>query len=247
MDYKLQDLIDIPLLQSLQDKLNSIYSFPSAIIDREGKILTAVAWQDICTRFHRVHPECEKECIKSDQYINEHLHEASPAVSYQCPHGLIDNAAPIIIEGQHLGNFFTGQFFLEEPDLEFFRQQAKKYGFDETAYLEAVRKVPVWSKERLDQYLDFIKGFIEVIAGIGLNHLKEIEAFQTIQETRESLIAAKDQAEESKNKYNLLFDTMTEGVTLNEIIFNDSGEMVDYRIVETNKAFWIKPGLIPPW
>jgi ligand-binding sensor protein len=142
MNYKLEDLIDIELLQSLQEKLNVIYSFPSAIIDNDGKVLTAVAWQDICTKFHRTHPECEKECIKSDQYILEHLHEANPAVSYQCPHGMIDNAMPIIIDGKHLGNFFTGQFFLEKPDLEFFKKQAKKYGFDEKAYIEAAMLPP---------------------------------------------------------------------------------------------------------
>ena len=111
MTYKLEEIVDIPLLQVLQDKLNVIYTFPSAIIDNDGKILTAVAWQDLCTKFHRMNPECEKECIKSDQYIMDHLHEANPAVSYKCPHGLIDNATPIIIDGNHLGNFFTGQFF----------------------------------------------------------------------------------------------------------------------------------------
>jgi hypothetical protein len=63
MEYTLEDLINIPLLQNLQEKLNVIYSFPSAIIDNNGKVLTAVAWQDICTKFHRIHPECEKECI----------------------------------------------------------------------------------------------------------------------------------------------------------------------------------------
>lgn len=185
MDYKLEKLIDIQLLQNLQDKLNSVYSFPSAIIDNEGKVLTAVAWQDICTKFHRTNPECLKECIKSDLYILEHISEANPAVSYQCPHGMIDNATPIIIDGKHLGNFFTGQFFLEEPDLEFFKKQAKKYGFDEKAYMVAVEKVPVWSKEKLTLYLDFIKGFIEIIAGIGQNSLKEIETRKKIKETEE--------------------------------------------------------------
>ena len=143
MEYKLEDLIDIPLLQNLQEKLNTIYSFPSAIIDNDGKVLTAVGWQDICTKFHRTNAQCEKECIKSDRYILEHLHEANPAISYQCPHGLVDNATPIIIDGKHLGNFFTGQFFLEKPDLDFFGKQAKKYGFNEKAYLEAVKKVPI--------------------------------------------------------------------------------------------------------
>ncbi len=175
MNYTLEELIDLPLLQNLQEKLNVIYSFPSAIIDNKGKILTAVAWQDVCTKFHRTNPACELECIKSDQYIMAHLHEANPAVSYQCPHGLVDNAAPIMIDGNHLGNFFTGQFFLEKPDLDFFRKQAIKYGFDQKAYLAAVEKVPIWNKEKLAQYLDFIKGFIEIIAGIGLKSLKEKE------------------------------------------------------------------------
>lgn len=175
MNHKLEDLIDVKLLQELQDKLNVIYSFPSAIIDNDGKILTAVAWQDICTKFHRINPESEKECIKSDQYILDHLHEANPAVSYKCPHGMMDNATPIIIDGKHLGNFFTGQLFLEQPDLEFFKKQAARFGFNEKEYLEAVQKVPVWTKEKLNQYLDFIKSFIEIVAGIGLKNLKEKE------------------------------------------------------------------------
>jgi PAS domain S-box-containing protein len=185
MDYKLEELTDISLLQDLQDKLNAIYSFPSAIVDNEGKVLTAVAWQDICTKFHRTHPLCEQECIKSDLYILEHLPEANPAVSYQCPHGLTDNAMPIIIDGRHVGNFFTGQFFLENPDPDFFRKQAAKYGFDETSYLEAVSKVPVISREKLMQYLDFIKSFLGIIAGIGLTRLKELEVHCIIKENEE--------------------------------------------------------------
>jgi PAS domain S-box-containing protein len=185
MDFRLEDLIDVSLLQDLQDKLNAVYSFPSAIIDNDGKILTAIAWQDICTKFHRTNPQCEKECIKSDQYILEHLHEANPAISYQCPHGLVDNATPIIIDGKHLGNFFTGQFFLENPDIAFFKKQAKIYGFDEKLYLEAVEKVPVLTNEKLTQYLDFIKGFIEIIAGIGLKNLKEIEINKVLKESEE--------------------------------------------------------------
>ena len=185
MQYRMQDLIDMELFQDFQDRLNEIYSFSSAIVDNDGNILTATAWQDICINFHRKHPECEKECIKSDQYILSHLHEANPAVSYRCPHGLVDNATPIIIDGIHYGNFFTGQFFLEQPDMEFFRAQAEKYGFDEKAYLEAVSKVPVWTQEQLDSYLFFIKGLIAIISESGLKHLKDIESRQQIEESNE--------------------------------------------------------------
>ncbi|MCF8366010.1 MAG: PAS domain S-box protein [Bacteroidales bacterium] len=185
MEFKLEELIDIVLMQDLQEKLNEIYSFPSAIVDNEGKVLTAVAWQDICTKFHRKNPESEKVCIKSDKYILEHMPEANSFVSYQCPLGLIDNAIPIVIDGKHLGNFFTGQFFLEKPDLERFKKQAKKYGFNEKEYLKAVQEVPIWTKEKLHKYLDFIKGFIEIIAGIGLRQLKEIQANKLIMDREE--------------------------------------------------------------
>ncbi|MBI5375358.1 MAG: PocR ligand-binding domain-containing protein [Candidatus Schekmanbacteria bacterium] len=219
MDYKLEDIIDVILFQELQEKLNLIYSFPSAIIDNDGKILTAVAWQDICTKFHRVNPQSEKECLKSDKYIIAHLHEANPAVSYQCPHGMIDNAAPIIIDGKHLGNFFTGQFFLEKPDLDFYKKQAKAFGFDEKTYLEAVEKVPIWTKEKLNQYLDFIKGFIELIANVGLKNLKEIEARAELNKTNEELAASRiaaitlmKEAVEAKNALEIANEKLLEEI-----------------------------------
>jgi PAS domain S-box-containing protein len=185
MGYKLQDLIDIDHFQNLQDRLNKIYSFPSSIIDNDGNILTATAWQEICMQFHRKNKDAERICIKSDQYIKDHIHEANPALSYRCPHGLVDNATPIIIDGVHYGNFFTGQFFLETPDLSFFRAQAKKYGFDEKAYLAAVKKVPIWSQKQLDNYLFFIKGLIEIIAESGLKNLREIENRKQIQKNEQ--------------------------------------------------------------
>lgn len=188
MKYKLQDLIDLQQFQELQDRLNEIYSFPAAIIDLDGNVLTATAWQDVCTKFHRVNQQCEIDCKKSDLYILEHLSEANPAVSYECPRGLIDNATPIIIDGIHYGNYFTGQFFLKKPNLEVFRQQAKEFGFDESAYIEAVKKVPVWSKKQLNDYLFFIKGLIEVISESGLKRLRENEA-----RSRESAIENKYQ------------------------------------------------------
>ena len=214
MKYKLQDLIDIDHFQNLQDRLNKIYSFPSSIIDNEGNILTATAWQDICTKFHRKNSEAALLCIKSDQYIKDHLHGANPAVSYRCPHGLVDNATPIIINGIHYGNFFTGQFFLEEPNIDFFRGQAKKYGFDEDAYIDAVRKVPIWTKAKLEDYLFFIKGLIAVISESGLKRLKEIEN--------------RKQIERSEYRYRSVLKTAMDGYWLTD---------TKGRLLEVNDAY----------
>ena len=43
---------------------------------------------------------------------------------------------------------------------------------------------------------------------------------------------------QSEKKYKQLFETLSEGVALNEVIYNDQCEMVDYRILEVNNAFY---------
>ena len=159
MEYKLQDLIDVPKVQELLDSLCDASRFSSALIDTRGKVVISSGWQDICTQFHRINPVSEQECRKSDMYIMDHLPEADPAVIYCCPHGLVDCATPIIIAGMHLANIFIGQLFLEPPDMEFFRKQAAKFGFDEQAYLAAVAKVPLFTREQLYKNLALIRMF----------------------------------------------------------------------------------------
>ncbi len=202
MQYRIQDLLDMEQLQILLDQLNDVYPFASALVDNAGAIHTATAWQDICVKFHRQNEECMKECTKSDQYILEHIAEANPAVSYRCPHGLIDCAMPIVVDGEHLANFFTGQFFLEEPDLEFFRKQAGKFGFDEDAYMQAAQKVPIWGKEKLERCLLFIKGMIDVMSSASLKSLREIEVRKALELSEERFRALFEQA----GDYILIFE-----------------------------------------
>lgn len=50
-------------------------------------------------------------------------------------------------------------------------------------------------------------------------------------ETQEALIA-------SEQNLKTLLETVSEGIALNEIVYDKNGEMVDYRIVKVNKAFY---------
>ncbi len=197
-EYRVEDLIDIPLFQKLLDDLDKIFPFPSSIVDIEGNVLTATAWQKICTNFHRKHPLSLKECNKSDDYISIHLAEADPAITYKCPHGLIDSAIPLMVEGKHIATFFTGQFLFEAPDPEFFRKQAEKYGYDEKSYLKAVDEVPVWSEEKHKYYLNIIKSLTDILIK---------NAYDNLNESRNiSLIKS------NEKKYRTLFESMRQGV-----------------------------------
>jgi two-component system cell cycle sensor histidine kinase/response regulator CckA len=176
MNYTLKELLDVPKLQELLDALDEVHCLPSAIIDIEGNILTATAWQDICSKFHRVNPDTEKKCIESDLHINASLAEKTPHIIYRCPLGLVDTATPIIIEGNHLGNVFTGQLFMEPPDESYFKEQGRHYGFDEDEYLAAMRKVPLFSEDQLHKNLTFIAKLAQNLAEQGLKSKRLLES-----------------------------------------------------------------------
>jgi PAS domain S-box-containing protein len=185
VEHRLTDLLDIPRLQSALDSLYVSSRIPSAIIDNEGVVHAGAGWQEICTHFHRVNARTLPQCVESDLYITSHIREANPSVTYRCPRGLVDTATPIIIEGHHIGNVFTGQLFLAPPDREFFRQQAREFGFDDAAYLAAMEKVPVITEDVLQQHLAFITHLTSLFAEMGLKRLREREAEQLIRESAE--------------------------------------------------------------
>ncbi len=70
--------------------------------------------------------------------------------------------------------------------------------------------------------------------------VKMIGTIQDITEIKliqEELLLAIDKAEKNERKYKLILNTLTEGVSLNEIVYNENHEMVDYKIIEINEAF----------
>ncbi|HEY9765680.1 MAG TPA: PocR ligand-binding domain-containing protein [Chroococcales cyanobacterium] len=197
MEYKLAQLIDIPKLQVILDSLFAASGILSAILDIDGTILTASGWQDICVNFHRCNLKTRLACHESDAYITSHLKEGERFVLYQCGSGLVDGASPIVVDGKHLGNVYTGQLFLEKPDVEFFRKQAKAFGFDEKEYLDALAKVPLLPREKVEKELNFLAQFAEMLAAVGLKQKRLLEAQKALQESEENYRAIFDNANDA--------------------------------------------------
>jgi diguanylate cyclase len=135
-ELELADIIDVPAVQSLMEKFHRITGMLGAVVDSNGKVLVDVGWQDICTKFHRCHPETRKNCVESDIVLSR-VTEPGSFKSYRCKNGLWDMSTPIVVSGLHMGNIYFGQFIYsdEQLDVERFRNQARRYGFDEEEYL----------------------------------------------------------------------------------------------------------------
>jgi len=206
MKFNLKELVDVAKLQELTDHLYEAAGIPSSIIAMDGEILTGSGWQRICTDFHRKHPQIEKDCIASDVAIRKKLDEGEPFCMYTCPRGLTDASIPIVIEGEHLANAFAGQIFLEPPDEAVerrFREQARLFGLDEAAYMEAFRKIPVMPPERFRSALLFLAKLAQIIAESGLQRKRELETHE--------------QLRESEQRFRAIFDHTIDGILLADV------------------------------
>ncbi|WP_168204857.1 EAL domain-containing protein [Noviherbaspirillum sp. UKPF54] len=177
---KYSDLVDIPKLQSLMENFHQIIGIANAVIDTDGVIIAHAGWQDACVKFHRVHTQTCKRCTESDTLLAGNMTRGMPFAIYRCLNGLVDAAAPIVVDGQHVANVFTGQFLTDAPDLDFFRNQARQFGFDEARYLDAISKVPVQSREHVESVIRLYATLASMLADSGLDRLRQTQSAEQL-------------------------------------------------------------------
>ncbi|MGE5645292.1 MAG: PocR ligand-binding domain-containing protein [Acidobacteriota bacterium] len=170
---ELGDIIDAGAIQSLLEDFYRLAGIPMAIIDLSGKVLVGVGWQEICTKYHRVHSDACKNCIESDTQLSAGVSPGEFKL-YKCKNNMWDVATPIMIGGEHVGNVFAGQFFFDnEPvDDERFRAQARRYGFDEAGYMSALKSVPRLSREAVDRGMSFLAKLGHTLSLLSYSNLK---------------------------------------------------------------------------
>jgi len=223
-DFSFSDLVDISDLQQLMNHLSELAGCGIAILDVDNTFLASAGLQKICTCFHRIHPETKNNCTESDCYIRENLKTENP-VAYKCKNGLWDVAYPIFIERKHVANIFFGQFFFDDEaiDIPYFEQQALKYGFDKTEYLNALDEVPVISHKKADTLKNSIATLAGILTKTGYSNLL------LKKEKVEELRIANQQIRDSELKFRKLFEQAGVGVAQVE---SSTG-----RFIKINKKF----------
>jgi PAS domain S-box-containing protein len=189
MTYKIAELIDVAGFQRLVDLFSRLTGVVTALLDVEGTIITASGWQDVCVRFHRANPQTARRCLESDTLLASRVARGRRSTVYKCKNGLTDVAVPVFVDGAHVANLFTGQFFTEPPDLAFFRNQARAYGFADEDYIRAVEAASVMTGETLQTIIDYISEFAEMIGGMATQRLRQMEAREATEKGRTLLRA----------------------------------------------------------
>ncbi|GAK50070.1 PAS/PAC sensor hybrid histidine kinase [Candidatus Moduliflexus flocculans] len=176
---ELSDIIDSEKIQKLMDEFYRLTNIGIGIIDLHGNVLVGTGWQDICAKFHRMHPESRQLCLESDLELSRNV-PTGTFKQYRCKLNMWDIATPIMLGDKHVGNIFLGQFLFDDetPDYEIFRQQAQRYGFNTQEYLAALDRVPRWNRNTVNAAMSFYAAFAGLIGNLSYSNIKLANALE---------------------------------------------------------------------
>ncbi|MCE5286995.1 MAG: PocR ligand-binding domain-containing protein [Pelosinus sp.] len=147
----LTDVMDISVLQCFQDDFAKGVGFASTTVDLAGNPVTKPSnYTRLCMDFNHATKCGDKRCAMSHRIGGKEAARLGKPVVYECRAGLIDFAAPILLEGRHIGTILGGQVLISDYDEGKFRSIAREIDVNEEAYIDALQEIRIMSKEQVD-------------------------------------------------------------------------------------------------
>lgn len=156
-ELSLLELIDIDTMQRFQDVLHSVFGISTGLADKEGIALDShKSWTSFCggcikksTRGLAMCENCDKQGMLSAM-------EYGTVMTYTCHTGLVDFAAPIVVDGKAVGCFLGGQVTTSPLTREHVNKLARRYEIDPEKLWEASQEIPVVSEEQVERAANLV-------------------------------------------------------------------------------------------
>jgi ligand-binding sensor protein len=186
LSYTVDELIDLHVLQQFQDSFAKALGMASVSVDNvKGTITEPSNFTDFCMKYTRGSTEGNKRCIACDIEGGKKSGNTGKPAVYSCHAGLVDFAAPIVVDGVQIGAILGGQVLDAPPDEDKFRRIAREIGVDEEEYIAALRKITIVPREKINAAADMLYVFANSISKMGHHNrllVDETENFQNISE-----------------------------------------------------------------
>lgn len=168
----LLDLIEKQRLDEILGKFTDLTGISSFIVDPEGEpISDEHNWTPLCRDYCRSTHEGKRRCYESDRYGGQMSAKLRKRFIYPCLNaGLIDCTSPIIVGNYHIATFMCGQVLHKPKDKAAAERHAKEIGIaDISGYIQAIKRIPVISHERLNTIVVFMEVVTKTISELAWN------------------------------------------------------------------------------
>jgi len=156
-ELQLTDLLDGNTLQEIQDRFARVTQVAVSIRDRDGRQLTRPSGSSPFCRLMAGSAAARKAC--RDSFLNavRNAGKDSKPVPYSCHAGMMQYAAPIVVDGQHLATIIMGDLPTRKLDADMISQLAERYRLDRQALQRALERVQPWSDEQMAAAVEFLQ------------------------------------------------------------------------------------------
>jgi PAS domain S-box-containing protein len=171
MPPRLTDLITREKLDGLLRVFTSVTDVAAIIAHIDGSPITQQHnFSQICSRYCRSTAEGSRRCRESDRYGGLTSARLRKPHIYDCLNaGLIDCAAPIIVEGYHLATILCGQVLEKPLESSVAIHRAKTIGINDIdGYLQELQKIPIMSRGRLVSIINLMAEITQTVSELAL-------------------------------------------------------------------------------
>lgn len=171
-EVRLQDIFDMDFMQRFQDAFSTAMGIAAITVDIHGTPVTQPSnFTEFCMKYTRGCPKGNAGCEQCDADGGARASREGKPQVYDCHAGLVDLAAPIMLNGKQVGSILGGQVLTHPMDEEHIRQKAQEFGIDPDEYVAAAKKTPVVDRKRLEAAAQALYLFSSAFSQMGMyNH-----------------------------------------------------------------------------
>jgi len=186
---KILNYIDMTTLKEILDAFMTSTNLVANIVDTEGMPL--FSWNEInrCSKFCKIIFQLQngfRRCQGAYKRAGKQAAALGEPYIFRCPSGLIEWAAPIIIDGEHIGTIICGQVLMWEPE-EFFWVELREMNNDITSDFQllfaAAKELPIISGTQVQAaayMLYVVANYIMQAGWKNINQAKELATLSSL-------------------------------------------------------------------
>jgi len=191
MIFKLKNIVDLNTLQEIQDLFADATGLGVVISDENGAPLTKPSnFTNFCSYIRSASVEGLRGCILSDERLGKMAAQQGKTIIHRCHSGLVDLAAPIILDEKYLGAILCGQVLIQGQDeerLDQVRQNTKNFQIDQNILDHYLDQIEFANQKRVEAAADMLLLVANYIVKMGANYFTQEELNQKNQKLMEEL------------------------------------------------------------
>lgn len=191
---EISDVIDIKLLQTFQDNFATGMNIASVTVDKDGTPVTKPSsYTSFCIDYTHSTKTGDDRCALSHKKGGEEAARTGRPYIYTCHAGLIDFAAPILVDGQLIGTILGGQILTSAPEEDKYRKTAAEIGVDADGYVNAVKHVYMTKEENVRAAAEVLFIVANALSRTGYEQLRLSTMSQTLSDSFSQISATMEE------------------------------------------------------